>query len=369
MTSRKHLQESWRHSSGFLNDDANKYAFTNISTLKLHKLKLNITNPPHSHTVSYCLGVLTRRCPELQSLKYYGCDEDDDGVDDIGGNKLPLYDRFYRTAFLQQPWVFKRLSSLFFPATYIKDEDMAAILRQMTMLKQLTISELLFIFSDPADDLDDFGQLSIRELLADKQMTLKNGHMVQETRFRRLCETIEEITFDVYGFKADGIMQTILSNCPCLKRLTGPRITVTEIVNGAEWVSTELTDLNIYLKADVDQETPEGMEKQRIVFRQLGKLTRLRSLDLVAQRCNTDGRTQTLDLTLRASLDEQANLKNLEKLAFKSDASQRMQLEDATWIVNNWPKLKELQGSMNNSVVCDSIVAVLRSRGSLSFRL
>ncbi|KAF9904347.1 hypothetical protein BX616_001335 [Lobosporangium transversale] len=44
---------------------------------------------------------------------------------------------------------------------------------------------------------------------------------------------------------------------------------LTEIVNGAEWVSTGLTRLDINLLADVDQETAEGMAKARIAFKQL----------------------------------------------------------------------------------------------------
>ncbi|KAF9915949.1 hypothetical protein BX616_004983 [Lobosporangium transversale] len=142
---------------------------------------------------------------------------------------------------------------------YIKDEDMAALLRQMTELRRLYTP------------VCDFSQLSLQELLADKQEVADNGHMIRKTRLRRLCETIKVLEFSTFG-SVDGIVQAILSNCPKLERLTGPTITVTEIVNGAEWASTRLTDLNVYFKADVDQETVEGMAKVRIALRQLGTL-------------------------------------------------------------------------------------------------
>ncbi|ORZ28859.1 hypothetical protein BCR41DRAFT_391280 [Lobosporangium transversale] len=172
-------------------------------------------------------------------------------------------------------------------------EDMAALLRQMTELRRLYTP------------VCDFSQLSLQELLADKQEVADNGHMIRKTRLRRLCETIKVLEFSTFG-SVDGIVQAILSNCPKLERLTGPTITVTEIVNGAEWASTRLTDLNVYFKADVDQETVEGMAKM-------------------------------LDLKLRADFDELTNLKSLCMLWFSDDEYQQTGLEDATWTVNNWP--------------------------------
>ncbi|KAF9897903.1 hypothetical protein BX616_004791 [Lobosporangium transversale] len=170
--------------------------------------------------------------------------------------------------------------------------------------------------------------------------------MIRKTRLRRLCETIETLVFDKHYFEVSGIVQAILSNCPHLKQLTGPKIMVTEIVSGVEWVSTRLTNLTIYLEANVDQETAEGMAKQRIAFRQLGKLTRLRTLDLTSWRRENDKRT--LDLRLRAGLNELANLKNLDSLVFRGDNHQRMGLEEATWIVDNWPSIRCLNGHPTN---------------------
>ncbi|ORZ06997.1 hypothetical protein BCR41DRAFT_360463 [Lobosporangium transversale] len=206
---------------------------------------------------------------------------------------------------------------------------MAAILGRMTGLRQLDLP------------YGRFDQLSLQELLANRQEVMNNGQLVQKTRLWRLCETVETL---VLGGDS-SVAQAILSNCPRLKRLEGPKTTVSEIVNGAEWVCSGLTRLSITLEADIDEETEEGMAKTRIAFKQLGKLIRLEYLDLTLYSKYRGGRT--LDLRLRTGLNELANLKRLETLKVEGDDQQRMQLEDATWMVNNWPRIRGVHGVLN----------------------
>ncbi|ORZ28849.1 hypothetical protein BCR41DRAFT_382781 [Lobosporangium transversale] len=220
-----------------------------------------------------------------------------------------------------------------------QDEDMAALLRRITELNRL-ISRYC-----------KFGQLSLQELLAGEQEVLDSGQMVRKTRVRRLCETVEALAFRTDN---SGITQAILSNCPRLRTMEGSKITVTEIVNGAEWVSTELTSLVLDLEADVDQETEEGMAKARIAFRQLGRLTQLNSL-AIAAGCQPNGR-RTLDLRLRTGLDELANLKSLKVLMFGYGYLQRIELQDAVWIVDNWPSMRYLYGRLEVPMGVDTSV-------------
>ncbi|ORZ28844.1 hypothetical protein BCR41DRAFT_344172 [Lobosporangium transversale] len=301
----------------FLSGEASEYTFPNMHTLRVDDVRID--DPPHPHTSPYCLGTLVRRCPNLSTLEYRECYP-----------RIDVRDKFYNEAFFHHSWTLDNLSELSFPSIGIKDEDLAALLRRMTELRRLDIP------------CCDFGQLSLQALLADEQEILYNGQVVRKIRLRRLCETVEILMLDVRN-KIDGLVYTILSNCPRLKRLCGPRIMVTEIVDGAEWVSTQLTDLIITLVADIDQETEEGMAKTRIVFKQLGKLTRLHSLCLTAWVRSI----RTLDLQLRAGLDELANLRSLYTLSFRDDFHQQMQLKDATWMVNNWPSIRYLYGRVN----------------------
>ncbi|ORZ06996.1 hypothetical protein BCR41DRAFT_399855 [Lobosporangium transversale] len=239
------------------------------------------------------VNILTRSCPALCSL-------------DIKGHSRDEGD-FYKVALLQHPWTLNNLSDLRAYIT-IEGEDIATLLRRMSELKWLCLPKC------------KFGQLSLQELLADKQEVMDNGQLVRKTRLWRLCETVETLVF-VINSGIGG--QTILSKCPRLKILDGFVITVSEIVDGTEWVCTRLTRLNIYLEADIDQETEGGMAKARIAFRQLGKLTRLESLDLTGWDPRSLDRRR-LDMRLRAGLDELANLKRLNWLSFRFDRCQRI---------------------------------------------
>ncbi|ORY95971.1 hypothetical protein BCR41DRAFT_390781 [Lobosporangium transversale] len=264
----------------FLDNDEDTFIFPNLSILSFVRVKI-----PH------CLGMWTARCPGLRSLKVL--------------NKDNPIDDFYRTAFLNHPYKPKAISDLCLPDVRIEDEDMAAILRQLTQLRQLKVPGY------------NFGVLSLRELLADEQEILENGHVLRIKRVQRLCDIIEVLKLRLGDMKADGGGQAILANCPRLRILCGVRIKVSEVVGGSEWVSTGLTKLQVDFGVGVDKESAEGLEKQRIVFKQLGRLTRLRKLNLTYSR---HGKPQTFDLRLRTNLDELANLRSLRFLSLNGEA-------------------------------------------------
>ncbi|ORY95980.1 hypothetical protein BCR41DRAFT_365071 [Lobosporangium transversale] len=218
--------------SDFLNNDTEKFIFPNANTLRL--IDVVIFSRPHPHTSSSCLGMLTRGLPALHS---YDSEWDAQTVHD-----------FCKTVFLQRPYTASSISDLCLRVK-IKDEDMAAILRQITVLRRLDIP------------FCDFGPLSIRELLADEQEITEDGHIVRKKRGQRLCDSVEILELR-HSEKIDGVVQTILSNCPRLKRLRGYSVAVTEIADGAEWVCTGLTDMKVRLVVDVDQKTAKGIDSE-----------------------------------------------------------------------------------------------------------
>ncbi|KAF9912860.1 hypothetical protein BX616_010223, partial [Lobosporangium transversale] len=321
----------------FLDDDTDTFIFPNINTLSFYEVQ--ITNTPPQRTSLYCLGMLARRCPGLRSLSFHPFQEIAETIEQKDVD-------FCRAAFLNHPYILKNVSDLSFSCVEIKDEDMAAILRQMTELIRLEAPWC------------EFGQLSMRELLADEQEISDDGRIVRKRRDWRLCDTVETLKCNRKIERTDGVIQAILSNCPRLKNLSGAEIRLTEIVDGAEWVSAGLTEMRILLEVDVDPETAEGMAKQRIAFRQLGKLAHLEILDITGWFPQLEN-IRTLDLRLRAGLDELVNLKRLWTLSFKHDKYQQMQLEDATWIANNWPKIKYLRGVVNRELDTRKLVTDL----------
>ncbi|ORZ09422.1 hypothetical protein BCR41DRAFT_358682, partial [Lobosporangium transversale] len=258
----------WLHLSGikinqfplnFLDDDKEEYIFLNMTTLRLYNVE--ISNPPHPHTSSYCLGILTKRCPGLRSLEFFYYREDTQTTQQMDIT-------FYRTALLHHPYTLTNLSDVYFPLMKITDEEMATLLKKMTSLRRLEVPDC------------DFGPLSIRELLADEQEVLDGGRIVRQRRDQRLCDTVEIVKVNQQSKRTDGVAQVFLSNCPRLKRLYGPKITVTEVVGSAEWVSTGLTKMMVRLVVDVDPVTKEGKEKGRIVYDRICNLARLDLSDL-----------------------------------------------------------------------------------------
>ncbi|KAF9905995.1 hypothetical protein BX616_000860, partial [Lobosporangium transversale] len=251
----------------FLCIESSGYNLPNIHTL--HLQDVSIPEPPHPYTSAYCLGMFVRRCPGLRSLLFYELYKPNEVQHHFQYEPAdPSDNSFYKETFLQHPWTLNNLSELILISAQLKDEDMAGLLRRMPELKRLQAPYC------------ELGQLSLQELLSDKQEAFDNGQMVWKTRPQKLCETVERLAFNMSSVNVDGVAQTILSICPRLKDLRGSKITMTEIANGAEWVSTGLIKLDIYLEIDIDQETLEGMETARIVSNQLGRLIQLRSLDL-----------------------------------------------------------------------------------------
>ncbi|ORZ28865.1 hypothetical protein BCR41DRAFT_6943 [Lobosporangium transversale] len=301
--------------ASFLSNEDSDYNLSNIHTLSLKNIRIFSHD---SYRSAYYFGALLRRCSGLRVLE---------------SRYVQSSDSFYKEAFLQHPWTQDNLSELILINAQLKDESTARFLRRMPGLKRLDIPRC------------ELGQLSLQVLLSEKQETFDNGQMVWKTRPQKLCETVERLVFNVRGTDVDGIAQAILSNCPRLKKFVGPKITMTEIANGAEWVSTGLTELTVYLEVDIDQETPDGIEKTRSVFKQLGKLTQLRFLKLT-EWYSSNSRTRTLDLRLRTGLDELANLKRLRELSFNNDDRQEIDFEEVTWIVNNWPRIEYWNGEL-----------------------
>ncbi|KAF9917112.1 hypothetical protein BX616_001888 [Lobosporangium transversale] len=363
-----------RMPSNFLNDDTDKSSFPNVTRLSFVDVK--ILDSEH-YTQSYCLGMLARRCPGLRSLYF-------NDIIEKSRFKRQTHIDFYKSAFLRRPYALTSVSDLCLPTLGIEDGDMAALLSQMTELKRLdapycnfadehknledglhhidpySVYDNLNYHSRGADDIFQYIRYRLPRNKNPLFVLLNSSSIlhIQKRRDRRLCDTIEVLRLYHYSEEADGTVQAILSNCPRLKELIGSKITVTEIVKGVEWVSTNLILLAIQLEADVERCTLEGMEKQRIVFRQLGRLTRLQKLALTgAYTYYYDN--GTLDLTLRAGLDELVNLKQLSE--FPNDRRQFMEYGDATWIIYNWPSISELNGLVNCEDSKDEVADLLRS--------
>lgn len=153
-----------------------------------------------------------------------------------------------------------------------------------------------------------------------------------------------------------------------ITRVPRPDLVVTEIglhLNG--WVLTPPSQVPSHPNA-----LQESRDLQRKVLKQLGQLTRLRTLSLgtlgysihepIYSQLEIKGirtmiveeavQIDCLELTLESGLDELVGLKDLEVFGAYQMAH-RIGLPEVKWMVNNWPKLKTIHGLRYEHRDCD----------------
>ncbi|KAF9901973.1 hypothetical protein BX616_002078 [Lobosporangium transversale] len=313
----------------YVQDESSNFVLPHLRSLTLcNRYNRHGDERPFSGVMLHLWGIFVRKCPSLEKLDCLH----------------PKHGKILKVALLQNPWIFPHLRDLTLNDS-VSDEELAAILRQMAQVRNFKVPSSYF------------GPLALHELLADRGRQLDvHENRDRITRTDRLCDTIEELQAASGWDKTDGVAQAILSNCPRLRVLAAAKITVTEIVQGPKWVCSRIEKLCLYFQMDLDPESEEGTEKQRMVFGQLGKLTELQYLDLT-HYC----RMPTLDLRLGAGLNGLANLKRLTTVRSTSDDYQAMGPEEAKWIVENWPKFFYLDVATNKDPdIAGSISRIFR---------
>ncbi|ORZ26436.1 hypothetical protein BCR41DRAFT_348316 [Lobosporangium transversale] len=282
------------------------------SILNLMLIEVWVSGPSPGHSTA----ALVRSCSKLRSLYFEETEKADALV-------------FFRSL-EQHPWTLPHLETLIIPYFPLVDEDLASLLKKMNQLRELDA-----VFAD-------FGSLSLGELLKSREPL--SGR-------RSLCDTIEKLNLSGYAY--NGLSQVIMSRCRNLTELETSKIKVAEIVEGQEWVCSELQQLVINI-TDVDdgdaEDSEESKVKQRMMFERLGKLTKLREIVL---KGSEHGRS--FDLRLESGLDKLANLKHLRSLCF-TGYYQRMGPEEAMWMVKNWPCLKEVSCQTNRNQVTAMLI-------------
>ncbi|KAF9940903.1 hypothetical protein BGZ65_005811 [Modicella reniformis] len=248
------------------------------------------------------------------------------------------------------PWPFSRLVSLDLSWTMVHDEALARVLSQLHKLKTLRAIRT------------GFGRASLHQLFAERWTS--SGESAD-----RLCDSIETLVVDMCTNLTGAMIQTILSSCRNLVVFSADKISIEDIARGKEWICTELQELRFFLSAEVhssyQDSSPmtENLRMQRAAFAQLGQLTRLRILYLTYIRRSERTRMKTLHLRVESGLELLTGLKYLRELYFQGDDSQKLGVEEAAWMVENWPQLRKLRGSVNEDLrVLEQMKSVLFAR-------
>ncbi|KAI1313031.1 hypothetical protein EDD11_002735 [Mortierella claussenii] len=223
-------------------------------------------------------------------------------------------------------------------------EDLAAVLRQIYRLVELKVTE------------EGMGPLSVEVLMTDRGVddvgtttttTATSNTRDNRGRQRRLCDSLEMLEIHRCSNMTSRLVQTILTHCPQLRRISAYRIMLTDVAEeDQEWVCTEMTDFIVGIEVNVDTQTEPGKSMQRRAFEQLSRMPKLTGINLVGWG-PPSALFKSLDLRLDAGMDQLAGLCGLRQIHFVGHTVQNMRVEDAQWIVDHLPKLDTLQGLVN----------------------
>ncbi|GJJ77244.1 hypothetical protein EMPS_09603 [Entomortierella parvispora] len=142
------------------------------------------------------------------------------------------------------------------------------------------------------------------------------------------------------------MVQEILCSLPNLTSISAPWIQDIDMIEDPRpWVCLGLTRWSICIDL-VQKET-----SQRMVFERLGTLQSLETLDLakVESRGKNHrplGNVQFLSFGLDHGLDSLRNLRKLNCLSLL-ETPQEMDAEDLYWMLENWPRLGHLYGTLH----------------------
>lgn len=119
------------------------------------------------------------------------------------------------------------------------------------------------------------------------------------------------------------------------------------------WVCLELEELKITFAdariTPVDSDTSSQQEQKTVqgikqVYKQLGRLAKLKELTLGWCTVTTFINDANLDMSLKSGLEHMKELKSLRKIDVTFIAEISIDIAEAQWMLANWPALKEIDG-------------------------
>lgn len=270
-------------------------------------------------------------------------------------------------------WPLPHLESIETTWMYVPDLVIARLLKRLHRLTNLKLIS------------PHFGPLAFRELVQERVpfRAMPIHHQPQDPCFpfctppslvlpppRRLCTTINVLhVSSCRRLTSDNIFE-LLESCPVLEDFAAATVNMTGILKrNTDWACHKLKRLSLAIVFDgiptsyQTTATATTREAQKTVYTQLARLQ-----DLKTFKCNNHAppaNTFELQLNLSYGLDHLStwgeSIESLECL----NIQQRMTLEDIQWMLDHWPRLKNVYcGYFNRDVAVDrQIRDLLRSRG------
>ncbi|KAF8938361.1 hypothetical protein EDD21DRAFT_368118 [Dissophora ornata] len=154
-----------------------------------------------------------------------------------------------------------------------------------------------------------------------------------------------------------SMIQEVLCSCPQLLGLRADSLLASDVVEGTPWVCRLMTTLRVCFSFRDHEE-----RLQPLVFGCLSRLDRLERLYIgYSSEPRQIDDTVPLDIRLRSGLGALASLKEIRQLSVTSTA-QFMDVAEIEWMGDNWKKLEQLHGMLNeNRRTNDTLRGLLRT--------
>ncbi|KAF8939386.1 hypothetical protein BGZ58_009914 [Dissophora ornata] len=224
----------------------------------------------------------------------------------------------------------------------LSDLELSIILRSMTCAETLGLEDSCF------------GARSLRALL--------DGHHFETLKVLDLCHA--------RGIESKHILE-ILSSTPMLEHFMAPLVDAEDIIDGKPWICTRLKTFVVgvesygyYTRRGRSWNELSPQEQSDVLasransswhlMKALSNLTQLEVLDMRVH-WNYYREAMDLDLTLQGrGLEKLGTLKHLRRLLF--NAAKDMNQEDIQWMMQNWPKLTCIHGSLSSQAQASKVL-------------
>ncbi|KAK3819497.1 MAG: hypothetical protein J3Q66DRAFT_438659 [Benniella sp.] len=331
-----------------------------LRTLTLEKMQIK----------SHAIPGFWKTCMNLESLRLDYVDIEDAGC---SGNRIfdrlrslsiananTMIEPYYMNMVLQSP----RLKSLAW------DVGTLARVKQQSMNRHWPHLSRLFISCNVSEVEDEEDLTYMLEAIGNGLgglVEFESNHPMEAQSPKALSLHFSTLVKVDLGSRSESaITLDILYSCPRLEVLRVGGVDVQKMAERGPWVCQQLRVLEIRF------EIPDSRQDLRLLlFELLSTLTRLESLAM--SFADTDfGGTHGLRLRLDDGLDLLTNLQQLRLLDFGPSymkACPQIGVDDATWMVKNWKRLKGVYGRLNSDeAVGAQLKEILKSHGIDTFR-
>ncbi|KAF9930346.1 hypothetical protein FBU30_000619, partial [Linnemannia zychae] len=256
-----------------------------------------------------------------------------------------------------------KISSLVFSHRDLESSDLAQILHAIPRLVRLLLRfdahVSMFNSSEVMDAMRrHFGTLKDLEF-GQVKSSIRCGTVLE---FLRGCPNLERlVAYGRLNCSRQGMMsfnENTLTSTPVHQQQQQQQQSEDHQVYGSEnepntlkdvpWVCLGLKTLHVIMTGDL-QNVWLNRSLQHRLFNQLGRLSHLQTLSLghcILWMYETGYSHHGLDFTLEAGLAQLKGLRKLEELNIEG-ISQRMKEEDVGWMLENWPRLRVIEGELN----------------------